>query len=595
MENYQKIEKAGAYGVVYKARELNYPNRIVALKKVRLEADEGVPSTAMREISLLKEMKDENIVQLLNIVHVDSYTLYLVMEFLDLDLKRYMDALPVSEGGRGKALPKGSRMNLGLDEAMVKKFMAQLLEGVRYCHSHRILHRDLKPQNLLIDREGTLKLGDFGLARAFRIPLRRYTHEVVTLWYRAPEILLGGRVYSTGIDMWSVGAIFAEMCTRRPLFPADSEIEEIFTIFRLLGTPNEETWPGVTALPDYKATFPQWKRPRTPLVPGLESAGCELLEGLLQYDPAKRVSAKQACLHRYFRKGIQYSDSESDSESSSSLRPAKKPRHNINPGPSLPPLPASFHNLYASSTRVSVQDNPSLHGGRKRVIPHVEGNWPTHLYLEWYPGKDELSLLADVISQSGNVPDEKAHVMHSLLHSDLGAQLPLHISLSRPVVLRTEQRASFTEALQKAIDDAHVSSFHVQPDSLYWSPNYEKTRWFLVLGVQRPSNDGLNRLLKLSNDTLARFGQPPLYATSSTHEQHTSVSLRDRSSSLTGEDFSKCFHISLAWCLSEPSPKERERVAGIDLRGLRGIQVGFDSVKAKIGNIVGSIPLQKNP
>jgi hypothetical protein len=173
---------------------------------------------------------------------------------------------------------------------------------------------------------------------------------------------------------------------------------------------------------------------------------------------------------------VQYSDSESDSESRSSLRPAKKARHNINPGPSLPPLPASFHNLYASSTRVSVQDNPSLHGGRKRIIPHVEGNWPTHLYLECkcqvssfprykkltltgYPGKDELSLLAGVISQSGNVPDEKAPAMHSLLHSDLGAQLPLHISLSRPVVLRTEQRASFTEALQNAIDDSHVSSY----------------------------------------------------------------------------------------------------------------------------------------
>ncbi|CAG8023636.1 unnamed protein product [Penicillium nalgiovense] len=292
---------------------------------------------------------------------------------------------------------------------------------------------------------------------------------------------------------------------------------------------------------------------------------------------------------------VHYSDSESDSESTSSLRPSKKPRHSTGSGSSLPPLPASFHNLYASSTRVSVQDNPSLHGGRKRVIPHVEGNWPTHLYLEWYPGKDELSLLADVISQSGNVPDEKAPVVHSLLHSDLGAQLPLHISLSRPVVLRTEQRASFTEALQKAIHDSHVSSFYVQPDSLYWSSNYEKTRWFLVLGVQRPSNDGLNRLLKLSNDTLARFGQPPLYTTPPTHGQQTSVSLRDRSSRLSGEDFSKCFHISLAWCLSEPSPKERDRVVGIDLRGLKEIQVGFNSVKAKIGNIVGSIPLEKSP
>ncbi|KAJ5971231.1 uncharacterized protein N7479_001149 [Penicillium vulpinum] len=309
MENYQKIEKVGegAYGVVYKARELKHPHRIVALKKIRLEAeDEGVPSTAIREISLLKEMKDQNIVQLLNIVHVDSLNLYLVMEFLDLDLKKYMDALPFSEGGRGKPLPKGSRITLGLDDAVVKKFMAQLLEGVRYCHSHRILHRDLKPQNLLIDREGSLKLGDFGLARAFRIPLRRYTHEVVTLWYRAPEILLGSPLYSTGVDMWSVGAIFAEMCTRKPLFPADSEIEEIFTIFRLLGTPNEKTWPGVTVLPDYKNSFPQWRRSSTPLVPNIESAGYELLEALLQYDPAKRLSAKQACLHHYFRNGSSY-------------------------------------------------------------------------------------------------------------------------------------------------------------------------------------------------------------------------------------------------------------------------------------------------
>jgi cyclin-dependent kinase len=235
---------------------VNHPNRVVALKKIRLEAeDEGVPSTAIREISLLKEMKHPNVVQLFNIVYVDDCKLYLVMELLDCDLKKYMDALPVHEGGRGRTLPDGSTMsaNLGLDGAMVKKFMAQLVEGVRYCHSHRILHRDLKPQNLLIDREGNLKLGDFGLARAFGVPLRTYTHEVintghetrhlslpakycsskvVTLWYRSPEILLGGRQYSTTVDMWSVGAIFAEMCTRKPLFPGDSEIDQIFKIFR---------------------------------------------------------------------------------------------------------------------------------------------------------------------------------------------------------------------------------------------------------------------------------------------------------------------------------------------------------------------------
>lgn len=211
----------------------------MALKKIRLEAeDEGVPSTAIREISLLKEMNDPNIVRLLNIVHADGHKLYLVFEFLDLDLKKYMEALPPSEGGRGKPLPDGTIIHRpALGEAMVKKFMAQLVEGVRYCHSHRILHRDLKPQNLLIDREGNLKLADFGLARAFGVPLRSYTHEVVTLWYRAPEILLGGRQYSTGVDMWSVGAIFAEMCTRKPLFPGDSEIDEIFKIFRYASTP----------------------------------------------------------------------------------------------------------------------------------------------------------------------------------------------------------------------------------------------------------------------------------------------------------------------------------------------------------------------
>lgn len=156
--------RLGTYGVVYKAKDLKNGNRIVALKKIRLEAeDEGVPSTAIREISLLKEMTDPNIVRLLNIVHADGHKLYLVFEFLDLDLKKYMEAIP---------------QGMGLGADMVKRFMSQLVEGVRYCHAHRILHRDLKPQNLLIDKEGNLKLADFGLARAFGVPLRAYTHEV---------------------------------------------------------------------------------------------------------------------------------------------------------------------------------------------------------------------------------------------------------------------------------------------------------------------------------------------------------------------------------------------------------------------------------
>ncbi|TFK38377.1 kinase-like domain-containing protein [Crucibulum laeve] len=289
MDRYAKIEKVGegTYGVVYKARDVSN-NSIVALKKIRLEAeDEGVPSTAIREISLLKELKDDNIVKLLDIVHADQ-KLYLVFEFLDVDLKRYIET--------------GNQNRTPIPPAIVKKFTHQLNSGLLYCHSHRILHRDLKPQNLLIDNRDNLKLADFGLARAFGIPMRTYTHEVVTLWYRAPEVLLGSRHYSTAIDMWSVGCIFAEMAMQgAPLFPGDSEIDQIFKIFRILGTPSEDSWPGVSQLPDYKPTFPQWSRQElTRIVPTLDENGLDMLKRTLTYDSAKRISAKRALVHPYF-------------------------------------------------------------------------------------------------------------------------------------------------------------------------------------------------------------------------------------------------------------------------------------------------------
>jgi cyclin-dependent kinase 2 len=154
---------------------------------------EGIPSTAMREISLLKNMKHHSVVQLFDVI-VAGGCIYMVFEYLDMDLKKLLD--------RKKSL---------LTPKLVKSYMHQLLEAIDYCHMNRILHRDLKPQNLLLDCMGHIKLADFGLARTFNIPLRAYTHEVVTLWYRAPEILLGCKLYSTGVDIWSLGCIFAEM------------------------------------------------------------------------------------------------------------------------------------------------------------------------------------------------------------------------------------------------------------------------------------------------------------------------------------------------------------------------------------------------
>jgi cyclin-dependent kinase 2 len=133
------------------------------------------------------------------------------------------------------------------------------------------------------------------------IPVRTYTHEVVTLWYRAPEILLGAKHYSTPVDIWSIGCIFCEMLNHRALFPGDSEIDELFRIFRVLGTPTEETWPGVSALPDFKPNFPQWQRQDwEQVVPGLDPVGIDLLNQMLVYEPSRRINARAALSHAYF-------------------------------------------------------------------------------------------------------------------------------------------------------------------------------------------------------------------------------------------------------------------------------------------------------
>ncbi|XP_064610515.1 cyclin-dependent kinase 1-like [Liolophura sinensis] len=287
MEDYIKIEKIGegTYGVVYKGQNKK-TKKICALKRIRLESEEeGVPSTAIREISLLKELSHPNIVCLEDVLMQDN-KLYLVFEFLSMDLKKYMDTIPSEQT---------------MDKMLIKSYLYQITQGILFCHQRRVLHRDLKPQNLLIDKRGVIKLADFGLARAFGIPVRVYTHEVVTLWYRAPEVLLGSPRYSTPVDIWSIGCIFAEMVMNKPLFRGDSEIDQLFRIFRTLTTPTEETWPGVSSLPDYKPTFPAWKKNTLfKVVKGLDNKGLDLLQQMLEYDPVKRISGREALNHLYF-------------------------------------------------------------------------------------------------------------------------------------------------------------------------------------------------------------------------------------------------------------------------------------------------------
>ncbi|CAE6964705.1 CDK3 [Symbiodinium sp. KB8] len=283
-----KVLGEGTYGKVYKAVS-RISNQVVAIKRIKLnpDDDEGVPSTALREVAVLKELDSEYVVKLFEVFCSPS-KLVLVFELMENDLRKYMKQV----GGK-------------IPSHHVKSLCWQMVKGLEICHANRIIHRDIKPQNLLIDANHRLKLADFGLARAFMVPIPKYTHEVVTVWYRAPEILLGSGAYSIAVDMWAVGCVFAEMATGGPLFQGDSEIDTIFKIFQKLGTPNEMTWPGVQDLPNFKPSFPQWRHKGWANIrqgktkEKVGECGIDLLEKFLAYAPKQRLSARKGLQHPY--------------------------------------------------------------------------------------------------------------------------------------------------------------------------------------------------------------------------------------------------------------------------------------------------------
>ncbi|XP_046726597.1 cyclin-dependent kinase 11B isoform X5 [Silurus meridionalis] len=282
-----RIEE-GTYGVVYRAKDKK-TDEIVALKRLKMEKEkEGFPITSLREINTILKAQHPNIVTVREIVvgsNMDK--IYIVMNYVEHDLKSLMETM------KQPFLP-----------GEVKTLMIQLLRGVRHLHDNWILHRDLKTSNLLLSHKGILKIGDFGLAREYGSPLKPYTPVVVTLWYRGPELLLGAKEYSTAVDMWSVGCIFGELLTQKPLFPGKSEIDQINKVYKDLGSPSEKIWPGYNELPAVKKmTFTEYpyNNLRKRFGALLSDQGFDLMNKFLTYCPAKRISADDALKHEYFR------------------------------------------------------------------------------------------------------------------------------------------------------------------------------------------------------------------------------------------------------------------------------------------------------
>ncbi|KAK5353046.1 poly(U)-specific 3'-to-5' RNA exonuclease [Exophiala xenobiotica] len=268
---------------------------------------------------------------------------------------------------------------------------------------------------------------------------------------------------------------------------------------------------------------------------------------------------------------VDYSDSSSESDGHSNSRTQNRRKRKAEDDGLLkvdsgrpPPLPASFRSLYATNVRTFASDDPALHAGRTRQVPHAIGNWPTHAYLEWYPSLPELVQLDKVIKHAEW--SKNCDSIHSFLRSDLGAPQPLHISLSAPLVLKTDQKDAFQQTVFSEVSRSNVQPFNVQATGLDWVANYERSRFFLVLKLSRPSNNDLNRLLSASNAAARKLGLAEL---------------------------SDAFHISIAWTLKEPDKQTREQLLNLDKDYLKSLMMSFSVLKLKMGNVVIDIPFTK--
>lgn len=291
MEKYSKERKVGegTYAEVYVGRSLA-TGREIATKAIKVSGfKEGLDMSAIREIKFLQEIRHQNVIELID-VFLTSTNISLVLEYLPADLEM---------------LIKDS--SIIFRPADVKSWLLMTLRGLHHCHRMFVLHRDLKPSNLLVAPDGQIKLADFGLARAMALPQEDMSPMVVTRWYRAPELCLGARHYTEVVDVWSVGAIFAELMLRTPYLPGADDADQLILTFKALGTPTEQTWPGLTKLAGYKQLEPDIQKFPAPSRPALQQlflaasdSALDLLMGMLELNPAKRFDAEAALRAPYF-------------------------------------------------------------------------------------------------------------------------------------------------------------------------------------------------------------------------------------------------------------------------------------------------------
>jgi cyclin-dependent kinase 7 len=283
----------GTYAVVYLGYLRTNPSSKVAIKKIKVmeEYKDGISVSAIREIKFLQELSHPNIIALHDVFSSKNQNLNLVLEFLPL-------------GDLEMLIKDHNGVRYGT--ADIKAWMGMLGRAVWWCHENFVLHRDIKPNNLLIASDGLIKLADFGLARSFADPSQRMTYNVITRWYRPPELLYGAKHYAGAVDVWSVGMVFAELIIRTPFVPGDTDLDQLDKICQAIGTPTEQNWPGVTELPHYVNMRVGTQQPirgrdfflRTFGTVGAD--GVDLLMSTLILDPRKRATAKKFLQHTWW-------------------------------------------------------------------------------------------------------------------------------------------------------------------------------------------------------------------------------------------------------------------------------------------------------